>query len=565
MKEIAGNKPTIGIIGGNGRFGSWFRGLFESDGFTVLVASRTTELTPEELAARADIVIVCVSLTETVSVIRKIRSHVKEGALLCDFTSVKEAPLKEMLKAKPKRGVIGIHPLFGPLVPILKGQTVVFCPGRNNAWVLFLKEYFIGKGAHVVVTTAREHDRQMAIVQALTHFTNIVFAQTVQKQKREVLHTYTTPVFRLQSILAGRILGGSGDLSADLLMENPLFKKVLVDYERILKASVAQVKKGNKRAFVKTFNATAESMNSFISVAQKKAVELFSSLDRQVVSLKQAPKITSLTGDTNIAYLGPEGTFSHKAVQNIFSRKHRETPNATISGIFEKVVRNEALLGVVPVENSIGGLIQETIDDIITHPLRIVGSYKMPICLCLLSRTKDKNAITTIRSHSQPLSQAKDWLHNNFPEARLETESSSVKAIISTSDPQVAFIADKDVAQKYGLHVLAENIQDKKHNVTEFYIIAKSEAPQISRALRAEKTLLLLAVYDRPGVLRDILNTIADRGLNLSKLHSKASEVEGWDYYFFLEVEALPHDGNLKEALKEIKRYCSIVRVLGIT
>ncbi|MCR4322920.1 MAG: prephenate dehydrogenase/arogenate dehydrogenase family protein [Candidatus Azambacteria bacterium] len=565
MKETAGNKPTIGIIGGNGRFGSWFRGLFESDGFTVLVASRTTELTPEELASRADIVIVCVSLAETVSVIRKIRNHVREGALLCDFTSVKEAPLKEMLKAKPKCGVIGIHPLFGPLVPSFKGQTVVFCPGRNNAWILFLKEYFIEKGAHIVVTTAREHDRQMAVVQALTHFTNIVFAQTVQKQKRGVLHAYTTPVFRLQSILAGRILGGSGDLSTDLLMENPLFKKVLVDYERIFKTSVAHVKKKNKRAFVKAFNATAESMSSFISVAQKKAVELFSSLDRQVISLKQAPKITSLTGDTNIAYLGPEGTFSHKAVQNIFSQKHREIPNATISGIFEKVMRNEALLGVVPVENSIGGLIQETLDNIITYPLRIVGSYKMPICLCLLSRIKDKDAIRIIRSHPQPLSQAKDWLHNNFPEARLETESSSVKAILSTSDPQVAFIADKEAAQKYGLHILAENIQDKKYNVTEFYIISKSEAPQISRALRSEKTLLLLAVYDRPGVLRDILNKIAARGLNLSKLHSKASEIEGWNYYFFLEVEALPHDKNLKEALKEIKRYCSIVRVLGIT
>lgn len=564
MKKQITDKPIIGIIGGNGRFGSWFRGLFEGDEFQVLVASRSTELTPEELAARADIVIVCVSLAETISVIRAIRNHVRSGALLCDFTSIKEAPLKEMLKAKSKCGVTGIHPLFGPLVPSLKGQTVVFCPGRNNVWTSFLKEYFKRKGAHIVTTTAREHDRQMAIVQALTHFTNVIFAQTVQKQKGEVLHAYTTPVFRLQSILVGRILGGSGDLSVDLIMENPLFKKVLADYEHIFKEAVRQVKKRDKRAFVKAFNKAAKSMRAFISVAQKKSVELFSSLDRQVVSFKEPSKIVSLSPDTKIAYLGPEGTFSHKAVQNIFSAEHRETPSATISGVFEKVMRDEALFGVVPVENSIGGLIQETIDNIITRPLRIVGSYKMPIHLCLLSRTEDKNAIKVIRSHPQPISQAKDWLNKNFPDVRLETESSSVKAILSTSDPQVAFIADREAAQKYGLNVLAEDIQDKKHNVTEFYVIAKSEASLISHSLGAEKTLLLLAVYDRPGVLRDILSKIADRGLNLSKLYSKISENDGLDYYFFLELEVLPDDRNLQSALADIKQYCPTVRILGV-
>ena len=120
------NKPTIGIIGGNGRFGSWFRGLFEASGFEVLVASRKTILTPKELAQRADIVIVCVSLADTVSVIREVRDSVRKDALLCDLTSVKEVPLKEMLKTKSRCGVTGIHPLLDLLCLVLLVRRLSF-------------------------------------------------------------------------------------------------------------------------------------------------------------------------------------------------------------------------------------------------------------------------------------------------------------------------------------------------------------------------------------------------------------------------------------------------------
>lgn len=557
--------PIIGIIGGNGRFGSWFRGLFEASGFEVLVASRSTVLTPKELAQRADIVIVCVSLADTVSVIREVRDVVRKEALLCDFTSVKEVPLKEMLKAKSRCGVTGIHPLFGPLVPSLAGQTVVFCSGRDNVWTTFLKDFFVNKGAKVVFSKAREHDRQMAIVQALTHLTNIIFAHTVQKQKGEVLQAYSTPVFRLQSILAGRILGGSAELSADLIMENPLFKHVLTDYQRLLASCVTHIKKKDKRAFIKMFNSVASSMKAFIPVAQTKSVDLFALLDRQTVALKQSAKMSSLKKGTKIAFLGPEGTFSHKAVRDIFEQKYAEVPSTTISGVFEKVIQQEVDLGVVPVENSTGGLIQETLDNLIRHPLHIVGSYELPIHLCLLARTSDLSKIKIIKSHAQPFAQAKGWLQKNFPKALLEPEASSVKAILSTTDPEIAFIADKEAAQKYGLTILAENIEDKKNNITQFYIISKSEASKISASFNAQKTFLLLAVYDRPGILRDILSVFADDNLNLSKLHSKISEADGWDYCFFIEVEAKPDDKKLKDALGKIKQYCSVVRVLGTT
>lgn len=266
-----------------------------------------------------------------------------------------------------------------------------------------------------------------------------------------------------------------------------------------------------------------------------------------------------------VAYLGPEGTFSHQAMLNIFPRGKKLFPCSTITKIFEEVLNKKVNLGLVPAENSTEGLVQETLDNLIKYPLLIIGSYHLPIHLCLLGRTTNFKNIKIIKSHSQPIAQSRNWLEKNLPGVKLETESSSTKAILSTTDPAIAFIASKEAAQKYKLKILAEDIEDKKINITQFYLLARKEMPEITKKLKASKTLLLLAAYDRPGVLRDILNHFADRQLNLSKLHSKVSDAKSWSYYFFLEVEKLPADKKLKKALKEIKQYCSIVRILGVT
>ncbi len=307
-------------------------------------------------------------------------------------------------------------------------------------------------------------------------------------------------------------------------------------------------------------------MKNFIPIAQSKTIELISLMDRQPIEIKQNLKPIKLKkSNKRIAFLGPKGTFSHQAVLDIFSKNSRQVPCSTITQVFEKVFNGDAIFGVAPFENSTEGMVQETLDNLVRYQLRIVGSYNLPIHLCLLGRTNNLQKIKVIKSHSQPIAQCRNWLSKNFPNVLLETESSSIKAILSTKDPSVAFIASKQAAKKYGLKILAENIEDKKTNITNFYVLAKSPATQLSKKLKAQKTLLLLAVYDRPGVLRDILSQFADRKLNLSKLHSKVSDAEGWDYYFFLEIESLPKNKKLKEALEETKQYCSIIRVLGST
>lgn len=558
-------KPLIGIIGGTSQFGQWFKFFFENNGCNCLVAGRSTKLTPKKLAAKADIVIISVPPRETARVIRETRDIVKPSALLCDFTSLKKSPLKEMLKRK-KGAVLGMHPLFGPLVPSIKGQKIVFCPGRSDKWVEFLKNIFESNGAKIIKMSAHEHDRQMAMIQALTHFVNIAFAKVLQKQKIEPQNDFSTPVFKLQAMLMGRILGANPSLYADLQTENEAYKEVLDDFIDEIKRLSAMVLEKDAAGFEKEMASAARAMKDFIPIAQAKTVEILHNLDAQPIEIskQKEPHIIVKSAKRKVACLGPKGTYSHLAAKQIFSAKAEFIMLPTVTQVFKNVMSNEAEYGVVPAENSTQGIIQDTLDNIYDYPLNIIGSHKMAIQHCLLARTKNRKDITVVKSHTQPLAQCKEWLSSNLPNVKLISESSSAGAIISTTEKNVAFIGNRQSAEKYGLEILAENIQDNKENTTNFYILSRHSNRRLSKQLRASHTLLIITVYDRPGVLRDVLNVFADRKLNLAKLHSRASRIKSWDYYFFLEVESLPEEPILKEALEEIKKYCSIVRVAGV-
>lgn len=210
---------------------------------------RKTKLRPKELAEKSDIVIICVPISATIKTIREIRDFIRQDALLCDFTSFKE----EMLKTKSNCGVTGIHPLFGPLATNLNKQVIVFCSGRDNYWTKFLKKLFKDNGATVVFIDSKKHDYQVAIIQALTHFINIAFIKTLQNEKLKLLNIYSAPIFRLQTILAGRVLGGNPELYVDLEMENSAFLKILAHSLKEVKKIASYIKKEIKRILLKVF------------------------------------------------------------------------------------------------------------------------------------------------------------------------------------------------------------------------------------------------------------------------------------------------------------------------
>jgi prephenate dehydratase/prephenate dehydrogenase len=561
-------KPNILIIGGRGKFGSWFVRFFEKEGIPVVVSGREDGKTLLiEKTSQADIVIVSVPISVTVDVIKTIRDHVRSDALLCDFTSVKEFSMKEMLKTKSSCGVVGIHPMFGPLMVSMKNQTVVFCPGRNNHWVDCLKKLFHKNGARLVNATPKEHDEKMAIVQAFTHFINILFGTIIKDENTEKLNAYSSPVFRLQSILSTRVLGGKADLYADMAMSNPSFCNILKKFDLVYKKLQKIIISKDVKSYEKIYNESAKTLSQLIPIAQATSTELMRVVDRQFISVESSRNTSSLVSIKNsvVHVLGPEGTFSHQAAK-MFLRDAEIIFDSTIREVFENVLDgSDNMLGLVPIENSTQGIVQETLDCFTKLPVTTLGSWKMPIHLCLMGNTKNPSDIKIIRSHPQPLAQSRNWIKDNFPDALVETTSSTAKAMLETKDPQVAFIGSIEASKKYNLIILAENIEDKKNNATEFYVISKSKNNALSKKLKASRTALVLVVHDRPGVLKDILEAFSKRKLTLTKLHSKASDLEDYDYYFFLEVEGLVGDNaEMDEALKEIDSYCYIRQVLGV-
>ncbi len=217
-----------GIIGGTGKMGKLFAGIFRRAGYDVIVSGRKTAITAEEIAATCDIVIVSVPIRETENVIRTIAPLLQEHQLLCDLTSLKVTPVSAMLASKAE--VIGLHPMFGPTVSSLKKQTIIACPARARPETVDrLLAIFRHEGAVFTVTTPEEHDRMMAVVQGLTHFVTLTVAETIRRLHIDITETkaYTSPVYAIELSLVGRLLSQDPDLYADILQMNPYVPEVL--------------------------------------------------------------------------------------------------------------------------------------------------------------------------------------------------------------------------------------------------------------------------------------------------------------------------------------------------
>jgi chorismate mutase/prephenate dehydratase len=349
---------------------------------------------------------------------------------------------------------------------------------------------------------------------------------------------------------------------------NPYFHQILNKFKLIFKKLEQAVKNKDTKTYEKIYNEAAKAIKQSIPIAQATSTELMRVIDRQFISINSTEKITKpkTIGKKTVHLLGPEGTFSHQAAKKLFAGEIKISFDNTIKEVFASVLDGpEGTIGLVPIENSTQGIVQETLDSFTKFPVVTLGSFKMPIHLCLLGNTKDRSEIKTIKSHPQPLAQARNWIQDNFPNVLIETTSSSAQAMMETTNPTVAFIGSAEAAKKYNLTILAQNIEDKKNNATEFYVIAKTKDPLLSKELKASKTALIVVAHDRPGVLRDILDAFSKRKLTLTKLHSKASDLENYSYYFHLEAEGLVEQNQeMDQAIKEIGSYCYIIQILGV-
>lgn len=552
--------PIIGIIGGTGKMGRWFKAFFEKEGYDVKVASRTTVLTVQELARACDIVIVSVPIWATVEVMRTVAPLVQKHALLTDVTSIKVMPLAAMREAPS--ATLGMHPLFSPNIATSSGLKIVFCKQKDNEWVSFLQHIFAKNGIEVVVMSAEEHDYHMAYIQALTHAINLLYAKVVFEQKDAISQKLGTPISTLQSLIMGRIITQDLQLLCDIELYNPYFSPLLENLAGSARQLLTVIQKGDSDGFKKLFQSEIKRGKPFAQFATQQTNKLLRLVFDVPTPFPESINIGNLPKKATVAFLGPEGTYTHRATTIIFAKSsYKKVAYETLYDVFRAVLSDEADFAVVPAENSTEGTVRGTLDYLGDSQTFVIGSLKLPIHHSLLSHERKLEDINTVISHPHALAQCRQWLVTNLPHAKQVASASTASSLVKQKG--YAYIASSAASRIYKIPVVAKNIEDSPSNATRFYIIAKKRM-RVS-GLCTEKTLLLLSVYNRVGILRDILNVFANYGLNLTKLESRPSLEKTWDYHFYIEVERKEQDRVLKKALNDLAIFCPVIRILGRT
>jgi len=242
----------------------------------VLVSSRSTSLSKEELIRKSDIVIVTVPIESTVAVIREITPFMNEGKLLMDLTSLKEEPVNEMLKSKAD--ALGAHPLFAPSIGDIHGQTIILCPERITQKDLYQSIFssLEKRGANLIVMSPEQHDKMMAVIQGLTHFSAIVLCHCLKDLNFDIKKSLecTSPVYRLTLDMAGRILNQKPELYADISLLNPKTVEVASQYIKTSKALFTNIENKDRDGFIKFFEEASEYLGEFTAKAEKESNKL---------------------------------------------------------------------------------------------------------------------------------------------------------------------------------------------------------------------------------------------------------------------------------------------------
>ena len=215
---------------------------------------------------------------------------------------------------------------------------------------------------------------------------------------------------------------------------------------------------------------------------------------------------------------------------------------------------------MVPIENSIEGAVNHTLDMFIDSDLKICSEIFLEISHNLLSKQTDRAKIKKVYSNPQVFGQCRLWLESNMSRAELIEVSSTAKAAeIASKDKSAACIANILAADRYDLKVLYRSIEDSTHNVTRFLVIGRTEA----KPTKKDKTSIMFSVRDKIGALHDILTPFKRYAINLTKIESRPSKVRPWEYYFFVDLEGHHLDPKVGKTLVELRHEASFVKILG--
>jgi chorismate mutase/prephenate dehydratase len=269
----------------------------------------------------------------------------------------------------------------------------------------------------------------------------------------------------------------------------------------------------------------------------------------------------ALEDDLKIAYLGPEGTWTHQAAIKKFGHSVEYTSQPNFAEVFDQVSRRQADYGVVPIENSTEGAVSHTLDLFVDSPLQICAQILLRIENGLMAAIP-RDQVKTLYSHPQVFGQCRNWILRNFPEADLVEVSSTTRAAQLARDNAAQGAAARGgalAAEMNGLAMLESSIQDRATNTTRFLVIGEKTCPPTGK----DRTSILFAIHDRPGSLVRALQAFDQFQINMSKIESRPSKRKDWEYVFYVDLAGHCDDPELKNAIEELEKHCSMVKLLG--
>ncbi|MGF1727748.1 bifunctional chorismate mutase/prephenate dehydrogenase [Photobacterium nomapromontoriensis] len=245
-------RPIV-IVGGYGQLGSLFCRLFSLSGYEVRKLGSQDWDHADELLADAGMVVVSVPINQTEQIIARL-GNLPEDCILADLTSIKSGPVQAMLEVHTGP-VVGLHPMFGPDIASLAKQVVAYCDGRNPESYQWLLEQFQIWGASLNRISAIEHDEGMTLIQALRHFTSFVYGVHLAEEdpKLEQLLSLSSPIYRLELAMVGRLFAQDAQLYADIIMSSPQNIAMIKRFHQRFGEAIEMLDKQDKDAFKQAF------------------------------------------------------------------------------------------------------------------------------------------------------------------------------------------------------------------------------------------------------------------------------------------------------------------------
>lgn len=262
-----------------------------------------------------------------------------------------------------------------------------------------------------------------------------------------------------------------------------------------------------------------------------------------------------------IAFQGENGAYSQEAIFETFGAEIPTLACPSFDEIFRAVETGQAELGMLPIENSTAGAINQSYDLLLDHDLKIAREVIFRVRHALLANEGTTLAdIRRVYSHPQALAQCERFIveHHWEPVVAYDT-AGAAKQLAASPEKNVAAIASETAARLYGLHILARDIQDLPNNLTRFFVIAQNEPPRAEKS----KTSIVFATRHVPGALYHCLGEFASRGINLTKIESRPDRRVPWHYVFYLDFEGHWSDPPCRDALVNLLSKCSFLKVLG--